>query len=121
MYYLILQDLPGATNDELVGRGLEKTPPTSAKVDEEEEDAPADQPMKIAWRYQNKPKVQSSFSNQFGHSYDLTSKMPPSRIEAVDKIYFNALDKPARHVLDLCMACNVIVYFPGLLMSCMWI
>ncbi len=111
-----MQDLPGATNDELVGRGLAKATPTTTtttikepeKEEEEggrgekeggdaEEDLLADQPMKIAWRYQSKPRVQSSFSNQFGHSYDLTSKMPSSRLEAVDKIYFNALEKPAKY------------------------
>ena len=102
-----MQDLPGATNDELVGRGLSKaTPITAAKGEEEgegEEEALPDQPMKIAWRYQSKPKIQSSFSNQFGHSYDLTTNMPSSRIEAVEKICFNALEKPARHVCVPCI------------------
>lgn len=54
--------------------------------------------MKIAWRYQNMPKVQSSFSSQFGHNYDLTVAMPAARVEAVDKVYFNARDKPAKYV-----------------------
>ena len=94
-----MQDLPGATNDELVGRGLEKAAPTAVKEEEEEEEEEreGDQRMKIAWRYQNKPKVQSSFSNQFGHNYDLTSKMPSSRVDAVEKMYFSAPDKPAKY------------------------
>ena len=52
--------------------------------------------MKIAWRYQNQPKIKLSFSCQFGHSYDLTLKMPAERVDAIDRVYFNALDKPTR-------------------------
>lgn len=73
----------------------------TAREDEEGEEeggsgAPRD--MKIAWRYRNMPKVQSSFSSQFGHNYDLTVGMPAARIEAVEKIYFNAQDKPMKYV-----------------------
>ena len=49
--------------------------------------------MKIAWRYQSLPKVQSSFSNRFGHSFDLTARMSETRTEAVDTVHFNALGK----------------------------
>ena len=36
--------------------------------------------------------IQSSFSTQFGHHFDLTTHMDPSRVEAVSKIHFNAMD-----------------------------
>ncbi len=52
--------------------------------------------MKIAWRYNNLPKIELSFSNQFGHSYDLTAKMPAERVGAVDVVHFNAPDVPMR-------------------------
>ena len=49
--------------------------------------------MKIAWRYQSLPKVQHlPFSNRFGHFYDLTKRMPQARVEAVQRIHFNALE-----------------------------
>ena len=67
--------------------------------------------MQIAWRYQNLPKVQvynrhisqfakhyshfchilqSSFSNGFGHFFDLTQQMDAGRIAAVDVVTFDA-------------------------------
>ena len=55
--------------------------------------------MKIAWRYQNLPKVQSlPFSNQFGHFYDLTVRMPQTRVAAVQRTHFNALDNHLRYM-----------------------
>ncbi len=63
----------------------------------QEKEGGTDTPMSIAWRYQSKPKVQSlSFSNQFGHFYDLTVKMPTARVEAVRRVHFNALDNHFR-------------------------
>ena len=60
---------------------------------EEDEGVSGERTMTIAWRYQSQPKVQSlPFSNQFGHFYDLTVKMPRARVEAVSRVHFNALD-----------------------------
>ena len=36
--------------------------------------------------------TQSSFSSRFGHFFDLTSSMDPSRLEAIDRTCFNAGD-----------------------------
>ena len=48
--------------------------------------------------------TQSSFSNRFGHFFDLTTNMDPARVEAVDKVLFDATDNPARyHILRLCL------------------
>ena len=105
------QDLPGAVNDEQVvtaarATGLDEI---TAQEEEEEDLGAAPQDMKIAWRYRNKPQVQSSFSSQFGHNYDLTVGMPAARIEAVEKIYFNAQDKPMKYVCTCVYMC-VYVY-----------
>jgi len=63
------------------------------KEEEGGEGGGSERTMTIAWRYQSKPKVQSlPFSNQFGHFYDLTVKMPRARVEAVQRVHFNALD-----------------------------
>lgn len=70
----------------------------TSKEEEELSSDSASQAMKIAWRYRNMPKVQSSFSNQFGHNYDLTVAIPTARVEAVDRVHFNARDKPAKYV-----------------------
>ncbi|XP_041367597.1 elongator complex protein 4-like [Gigantopelta aegis] len=41
--------------------------------------------MKIAWRYEAQPKVQSSAANtRFGHYYDLTKTMDGSQVESAD-------------------------------------
>jgi elongator complex protein 4 len=58
--------------------------------------------MKIAWRYQNLPKVQSSFSNRFGHFFDLTSLMDPSRLASIDTTTFDVSKQlTARNSTDL--------------------
>lgn len=103
-----VQDLPGAVNDEQVVTAAQATGrldeiTAQEEEGEEEGDLGAPRDMKIAWRYRNMPQVQSSFSSQFGHNYDLTVGMPAARIEAVEKIYFNAQDKPMKYVCTVCM------------------
>ena len=39
---------------------------------------------------------QSSFSNRFGHFFDLTRSMSPARVEAVERVFFNAMETTAR-------------------------
>lgn len=77
----ILKDLPAA----LEGEDDLTAHPT---ITEEEEENP--EPMQIAWRYQGQPRVQSSFSSKFGHYFDLTKRMEPSRIDMIHKELFNA-------------------------------
>ncbi|KAK2184116.1 hypothetical protein NP493_281g01038 [Ridgeia piscesae] len=51
---------------------------------------PGDNDMKIAWRYQNMPQVQSSPSGvQFGHYYDMTRQMSEDLLQATDITYFH--------------------------------
>ena len=39
---------------------------------------------------------QSSFSNRFGHFFDLTRSMSPARVEAVERVFFSAMETTAR-------------------------
>ncbi|KAI0235018.1 Elongator complex protein 4, partial [Lamellibrachia satsuma] len=49
-----------------------------------------DSSMKIAWRYQNLPQVQSSPSGvQFGHYYDMTKQMSDKLLQLTDITYFH--------------------------------
>ena len=79
----ILKDLPAATAE---GDDDTLPPPT---INEEEESTT--EPMQIAWRYQSLPKAQPSFSSKFGHNFDLTRRMEPSRLDMVHKVLFDAL------------------------------
>ncbi|CAI8017665.1 Elongator complex protein 4 [Geodia barretti] len=93
----LLGDLPSAVGEEEKkesGPVLDTSPtvPGSKKADQ----------MKIAWRYQNLPKVQSSFSNRFGHFFDLTSLMDPSRLASIDMTTFDVSRQlAARNSTDL--------------------
>ncbi|XP_064400311.1 elongator complex protein 4-like [Halichondria panicea] len=78
----IVKDLPGSVEVEQQQQHL-------AAI---QEDSMGEEQMKIAWRYQNQPKVQSSFSTQFGHFFDLTTHMDPARLEAVTRIFFSAVN-----------------------------
>lgn len=88
----IINDLPAAIFD---NQGS-STMPTLTEHGEEEDieggDKDANDEMKIAWQYKKLPKVQFSFSNQFGHSFDLTKKMERSRIDAVNQTFLNVMD-----------------------------
>ncbi|KAK3102708.1 hypothetical protein FSP39_013327 [Pinctada imbricata] len=58
-----------------------------------DQSAPQSDPMKIAWRYQNLPKVQGSPSTvKFGHYYDLTKVMPTEIIGGSDVTLISADD-----------------------------
>lgn len=112
----IMKDLPGAVNDEQTRSRLQTKALKEITVKEEEEEEEegkrsdaSSQAMKIAWRYRNMPRVQSSFSNQFGHSYDLTVGMPAGRIQAIDTVHFNAQDKPARSAQELYVALKTAI------------
>ncbi|KAK3745864.1 hypothetical protein QZH41_013222 [Actinostola sp. cb2023] len=65
-------------------------------VDEASEEPPSDSPshddpMKIAWRYQQKSKVQGTPSHQrLGHYYDLSRVMDESKLNNVQITTFNA-------------------------------
>ena len=48
--------------------------------------------------------TQSSFSNRFGHFFDLTRSMDPARVEAVERVVFDAMEKSARYGVLLCGA-----------------
>ncbi|BFZ03948.1 hypothetical protein BsWGS_06987 [Bradybaena similaris] len=52
-----------------------------------------DEKMKIAWRYQNSPKVQvlPSAGTQFGHYYDLTKTMDTGLVHASDISYWSTV------------------------------
>ncbi|KAM4720995.1 elongator complex protein 4 isoform 1-T1 [Rhinophrynus dorsalis] len=67
----ILQGLPAPLNDEIPKHERTKEAPGSA------EDSP--EMMKIAWRYQNMPKMEGApiSSSRFGHYYDISKTMPP--------------------------------------------
>jgi len=53
-----------------------------------------DEKMKIAWRYQTQPKVQTTVLSgiQFGHYYDLTKVMDQSKVESAEIRYASAMD-----------------------------
>ncbi|XP_003383049.1 PREDICTED: elongator complex protein 4-like [Amphimedon queenslandica] len=74
----LLNDLPGPVQEDSneVAANLMK----DTIVEEDDGDS---EEMKIAWRYQSLPKVKSSFSNKFGHRFDLTSKMEAERLDPV--------------------------------------
>ncbi|XP_017581108.1 elongator complex protein 4 isoform X1 [Pygocentrus nattereri] len=72
----IIQNLPlPILDDDVTPKLGEPLPPADAQ--------PPD-PMKIAWRYQNFPKVQTEpvSSFRFGHYYDLSKRMDPQLLQA---------------------------------------
>ncbi|XP_069479648.1 elongator complex protein 4 isoform X3 [Ambystoma mexicanum] len=72
----ILQELPAPSLDDL----------HKGKSDPEEISAskPSQESMKIAWRYQNLPKVSVNTvtSSRFGHYYDVTKTMSPEMLQS---------------------------------------
>lgn len=89
----IVKDLPGAVDDE--HSSSSRAPPPSSQTPPPSSQQEGHDQMKIAWRYQNLPAVQSSFSNRFGHFFDLTRSMSPARVEAVERVFFNAMETTA--------------------------
>nr|XP_046189298.1 elongator complex protein 4 [Oncorhynchus gorbuscha] len=72
----ILQELPAPILDDIASP---KTEDQAKSCDPESQDA-----MKIAWRYQNLPKVQTALasSSRFGHYYDVSKTMDPEICQA---------------------------------------
>ncbi|XP_077316998.1 elongator complex protein 4 isoform X1 [Lithobates pipiens] len=73
---MTLKDLPAPLTDEL--------PKLERKVELEGPGSEVDS-MKIAWRYQNLPKVESVplASSRFGHYYDISKPMSPDMLQSV--------------------------------------
>jgi elongator complex protein 4 len=99
----LLKKLPSALGE---GRSAQSgTVPSSAAPAPGQ--AEVDQ-MKIAWRYQNLPKVQSSLSSRFGHFFDVTSTMDPGRLASVDTTTFDVSKQLAAEVPKdpvICISC----------------
>ncbi|XP_031668198.1 elongator complex protein 4 isoform X3 [Oncorhynchus kisutch] len=72
----ILQELPAPILDDIASP---KTEDQAKSCDPESQDA-----MKIAWRYQHLPKVQTALasSSRFGHYYDVSKTMDPEICQA---------------------------------------
>ncbi|XP_068117226.1 elongator complex protein 4 [Hyperolius riggenbachi] len=72
----LLKDLPAPLTDDLPKQDLRK-------VEAEAPGAEGDS-MKIAWRYQNLPKVESIplSSSRFGHYYDISKTMSPDMLQS---------------------------------------
>ncbi|CAG05700.1 unnamed protein product, partial [Tetraodon nigroviridis] len=70
----ILQELPAPILDDVAGHTPVEQSRLSCLEPQDNLDA-----MKIAWRYQNLPKVQSALasSSRFGHYYDVSKTMEP--------------------------------------------
>ncbi|NXT07668.1 ELP4 protein, partial [Prunella fulvescens] len=68
----ILKELPAPLLDDSCGKELGDE--AAAVKSEDFQDS-----MKIAWRYQNLPKIETSPTTytRFGHYYDISKKMPP--------------------------------------------
>ncbi|XP_064602901.1 LOW QUALITY PROTEIN: elongator complex protein 4-like [Liolophura sinensis] len=74
----LLKELPGPVTDEPVTQHPDQADNTGSDS------------LKIAWRYQNLPKLQpGQVASKFGHYYDLTKTMSPERVDAVDKTLFD--------------------------------
>ena len=111
------QELPDDTDDGHMVMAV--VPLVEEGEDDEDESTFATQDaMKIAWRYQGLPKVdvqapnttasltvvelavlyvQSSFSTQFGHSFDLTRRLSRERIDMVKKTLLDLTQRSDRY------------------------
>ncbi|XP_050192686.1 elongator complex protein 4 [Myiozetetes cayanensis] len=74
----ILKELPAPLLDDTSGKELGDE--AAALKSEDFQDS-----MKIAWRYQNLPKMEASPASytKFGHYYDVSKKMPPELIQSI--------------------------------------
>jgi len=87
----ILKDLPQQTDD----KAENKTSVSSFQGLEEK--ASPDESMRIAWRYQNQPKFESSpFHAKFGHYYDLTRVMDEQTVSSVPIQIFNVASEMSK-------------------------
>ncbi|XP_053304841.1 elongator complex protein 4 [Spea bombifrons] len=105
----ILKDLPAPLIDEIPKQDDRKE---EKKVPVSEEDT---REMKIAWRYQNLPKVESLpiSSSRFGHYYDVSDTMPPELLQAVRTHTFylpnvTSLDGDESMCSDHAMTCDYL-------------
>ncbi|KAM4617967.1 elongator complex protein 4 isoform 2-T2 [Discoglossus pictus] len=74
----ILQDLPAPLTDEVKKQGGGQIAKNVSEMSEDSQDA-----MKIAWRYQNLPKLESvPMSSRFGHYYDVSKTMSPEMLQS---------------------------------------
>ncbi|KAG8438253.1 hypothetical protein GDO86_008810, partial [Hymenochirus boettgeri] len=80
----ILQDLPAPITDDILKPNVHKTMEASGSTEDSQE------MMKIAWRYQNLPKVEAQpmSSSRFGHYYDLSKTMSPEKLQTAKRHSF---------------------------------
>ncbi|XP_075423447.1 elongator complex protein 4 isoform X2 [Ascaphus truei] len=81
----ILQDLPAPLINEIPKQGDGVNTQAAAASAPDSQDT-----MKIAWRYQNLPQVQSVpiYPSRFGHYYDVSKTMPPEMLWAAKCHHF---------------------------------
>ncbi|KAM8939994.1 elongator complex protein 4 isoform 2-T2 [Pelodytes ibericus] len=85
----ILKDLPAPLTDEIPKLSASKTEKQAPGTAEDNPES-----MKIAWRYQNMPKVQSvpTSSSRFGNYYDISKTMSPEMLQTVNSYTFHVSD-----------------------------
>ncbi|XP_078346504.1 elongator complex protein 4-like isoform X2 [Oculina patagonica] len=91
----MLKDLPQQTDDKTENKT------SVSNTQEPEEKSSQDQSMKIAWRYQNQPKFESSPSQtKFGHYFDLTRVMDEQKLSSVPVQTFSVTSEMSK-----CLEC----------------
>ncbi|RMX46083.1 hypothetical protein pdam_00009380 [Pocillopora damicornis] len=86
----ILKDLPQQVDNK------------TYSVDEPGDSSSPIQSMKIAWRYQNQPKLESSpSSGSFGHYFDLTRVMDETKLSSIPIQTFSVTSEMAK-----CLSCT---------------
>ncbi|KFW87236.1 Elongator complex protein 4, partial [Manacus vitellinus] len=86
----ILKELPAPLLDDTCGKELGDE--AAAVKSEDVQDS-----MKIAWRYQNLPKMEASPTpyTKFGHYYDISKKMSPELIQSIKWHSFYLHEEPS--------------------------
>ncbi|XP_030650258.1 elongator complex protein 4 [Chanos chanos] len=88
----ILQELPSPILDDIASTNITEGPVQSG-------DSETSESMKIAWRYQNLPKIQTALaaSSRFGHYYDVSKTMEAElRQTAKCHTFFPTGEEPAK-------------------------
>ncbi|XP_059157770.1 elongator complex protein 4-like [Physella acuta] len=85
----LVKELPAPLDDTghtTVNSSQSPSTQQSPQKDASAAETTSDEKLKIAWRYQSKPKVQSAPTSniRFGHYYDLTKSMNDEKIKAAD-------------------------------------
>ncbi|XP_062405745.1 elongator complex protein 4 [Sardina pilchardus] len=85
----ILQELPAPILDDV-------TSPQPVQEQSQSSDPDSGEDMKIAWRYQNLPKVQTALASsaRFGHYYDVSKTMSPDMRQAAKCHMFYLPEQP---------------------------